>query len=252
MENRKIFENSSLWENYDPDGHIREKTKFLISIIPSDVKSILDVGCGNGIITNELFTLYENVTGVDASEEALKYLKGPTIKSSCDHINVEDNTFDMVFSSELVEHLNDNTLQKTLKEFKRISKKYILLTFPNKEMLESKNVKCPKCGNVFHAYGHIQSLTTDTFKDIYQDFNVIISGTLGSNNAVGYKNLHLFKQKRLQQYFNAPLYTICPACNNEKFPAAKTSIATKAVNLINRFSPKQPYWAYILFEKQEV
>ncbi|NLM90393.1 MAG: SAM-dependent methyltransferase, partial [Candidatus Cloacimonetes bacterium] len=47
------------WENYDPEKQADLRIAKLLALLPSDVQTILDAGCGNGIITNKLIAKYQ-------------------------------------------------------------------------------------------------------------------------------------------------------------------------------------------------
>jgi len=55
-----------MWSDIDRPVPPQEQERFRItlSLIPEDCTSILDVGCGNGIITNQLVSRCERVVGL--------------------------------------------------------------------------------------------------------------------------------------------------------------------------------------------
>jgi 2-polyprenyl-3-methyl-5-hydroxy-6-metoxy-1,4-benzoquinol methylase len=101
-----------------------------------EIKSVLEVGCGEGFILNKLKDedIGNNWEGIDYSKEAVAIgkkihpfldLKQGSIYDS----KFKDNSFDLVVCTEVLEHL-DNP-KKALEEVLRISKKYVLLSVPN-------------------------------------------------------------------------------------------------------------------------
>lgn len=92
--------------------------------------SLLDIGCGNGFFTNYLETYY-NTVALDFSEHMLKNnsckLK---ICGSANRLPFKDNCFYITFCSNLLHHLEDP--QEALSEMKRVSRKYIILSEPNR------------------------------------------------------------------------------------------------------------------------
>ena len=222
----------------------------ILKFIPNNVYSIIDIGCGNGIITNELAKHY-SVLGVDNSEEALNYLKCERIKSSSSNIPVKDQSFDMVFSSELLEHLSYDILLKTISEFTRIAKKYIIITVPNQELLEKNFIKCPKCGYIFHSYGHLNSFSKDDIiKLLGNDFKCLETNYFGSLNKDFNKFLLRIKQHIGNRWFLADKTTICPNCGNRKFQNKKGNLISRLCNGLNLIiSKKRYYWFIALFER---
>lgn len=249
--NTSIFENSDLWANYDQTGEIKNKLPFIFGKIPEDVTSIIDIGCGNGEITNSFPEKY-SVLGVDNSKEALHYVKKDKILCSADQIPVQDQSFDMVFSSELIEHLPERLLIDSVKEFKRIAKKYIFISVPFNEQLENSYIKCPKCKEVFHAYGHLNSFTVESLSKLLgSEYKLLWADTDGKS--VKNYNLTILKMrhKYAGKYFAPSKFTVCPACENRDFDKHVGNFLSKIFNGINLLIPKRPkkYWLFALFEK---
>jgi 2-polyprenyl-3-methyl-5-hydroxy-6-metoxy-1,4-benzoquinol methylase len=98
------------------NGESGEKlTGVLVELVKTleGVRSICDLGCGNGHISGRLAALGYNVTGVDASESGIKiarrsYPKAEFIEALIDR-NLGDKisagNFDLVISSDVIEHL---------------------------------------------------------------------------------------------------------------------------------------------------
>jgi ubiquinone/menaquinone biosynthesis C-methylase UbiE len=101
-----------------------------------DIDSILDVGCGEGFTLGKLkeHGIGKKHTGIDAAKDAIVLGKkeNPNLNLSIGDIynlKFKDKSFDLVISTEVLEHLADP--KKALRELKRISKKYVLLSVPN-------------------------------------------------------------------------------------------------------------------------
>ncbi|WP_158998895.1 bifunctional 2-polyprenyl-6-hydroxyphenol methylase/3-demethylubiquinol 3-O-methyltransferase UbiG [Pigmentibacter ruber] len=90
--------------------------------------SILDVGCGGGLLANDLAEISDNVTGIDIFEESLitarkynrqknvNYLKGNALA-----LPFANETFDVVCILDVLEHVDN--YQLALKEAVRVVKK---------------------------------------------------------------------------------------------------------------------------------
>ncbi|MBN2395563.1 MAG: class I SAM-dependent methyltransferase [Candidatus Atribacteria bacterium] len=251
MYNKKLFQLEGIWETYVPDEILTQKTEFILDYIPKDVKSILDVGCGNGKITNSLDKKFE-VIAIDNSAEALNYVKTKKILCSADIIPLDDSIFDLVFSSELLEHLPEESITKAILEMKRLTQKYILITVPYDEFLNFHSILCPICNKIFHAFGHLHSFNVDSLKKLLEDeyFKVIRYGTHGPYVKKYFPWLLNIRQKYGLQYYPPGKYTICPHCGNQTFSKPKRNLLTKTCNLINKiFSFRQPLWLFMLLSK---
>ena len=80
--------------------------------------SILDIGCGGGLISEPMARLGAEVTGIDASDKNIKVAKIHSKKSNL-NINYLNNSpeqlkhvesFDIILNLEIVEHVDDLNL----------------------------------------------------------------------------------------------------------------------------------------------
>ena len=243
------FEEKEVWANYNEDVLI-QKGDYILNFIPGDVDSIIDTGCGNGTITEILAQKYQ-IVGVDISKEALKFVK--TNKTLCrsDMMSFLDASLDMVFSSELLEHLPYNILCKTIEEFKRIAKKYIFITVPNSELLAKNFIKCPRCMGIFHSYGHLNSFSLDRLIQLFGENFTLVKSEIFGPLVIDYnKYLLNFRQKVAKRWFPADKYTKCPHCNNAQFKTLEGNVTSKVCNGLNlMISKKRPYWLSVLFKR---
>jgi ubiquinone/menaquinone biosynthesis C-methylase UbiE len=104
---------------------------------------ILDVGCGNGIITNYLFSKNQNTIGVDISSKMLneakkKYPKIKFKKMDMKALNFKDETFNGVFCFQAFEHIPPEYQRKVLSEFYRTLQKGGILMFNTNNLLYPK------------------------------------------------------------------------------------------------------------------
>lgn len=89
----------------------------------NEPNAALDLGCGYGDFINNLKC--PNKFAVDLNPDAANYI-APGIKffnSTADKLDaVESGSLDLIFSSNLLEHLDDNELERAVKEFHRVLK----------------------------------------------------------------------------------------------------------------------------------
>ncbi|MFA5022271.1 MAG: class I SAM-dependent methyltransferase [Patescibacteria group bacterium] len=94
------------------------------------IKTILDVGAGNGFFSYYLQTL-GNLTAVDYSEKmiALNPVKNKMVMNAT-QLNFENNSFDLVFEAGMLHHVQN--LDQVISEMKRVTKKYLVILEPNR------------------------------------------------------------------------------------------------------------------------
>lgn len=90
-------------------------------------KSVLDIGCGDGVLSYLITTEGGRVSGVDYSDLAISLARKKTIGAKIDftvgsayELPYADNSFDAVVSSDVIEHLQE--VKIFLQEIKRVVK----------------------------------------------------------------------------------------------------------------------------------
>ena len=102
--------------------------KKLIKFSKNDV--VLDVGCGTGILTEEIFDKVKLVVGVDVSINminlAFKHPKITYLCSKARYLPFLDNTFNKIVSLTMLQDIKN--WDPTLKEISRVAKGPVLLS----------------------------------------------------------------------------------------------------------------------------
>ena len=137
-------------------------------------KDVLDVGCGDGLYTSLFCRNDNNVVGidlqklVDPNEIDFKFIEGDAL-----NMPFPDNSFDVVSSFDVIEHLSDDRL--FLKECCRVLKKSgrLILGTPNRHRISffilsmlGKKPKFPRNLGRHLALGDIIHLREYTVKEI--------------------------------------------------------------------------------------
>lgn len=96
-----------------------------------DFRSVLEVGAGDGrLIGNISKEININCNSVDINSELSKYVAEhfPKVKTSVGNITnlpFEDNSFDLVFTYQVLQHIHPEDIEQALKELIRVSKKEV-------------------------------------------------------------------------------------------------------------------------------
>jgi SAM-dependent methyltransferase len=256
MDNKKYYENFN-WESVTKDK-LNPFLEVIQSSIPQEVTTIIDVGCGNGIITNELASRYE-ITGLDRSEKSLEFVRTRKICASADAIPLPDNSFDLVMTTEMMEHLEDETFKNTAGEIKRLSKKYILITVPDNEDIDKNFIKCPHCNHIFNFNYHLQKISRQTLEELFSDHQLIKYARFGTKVRPYKSLLSRIKRKTspssawIASYWkqNEERHSLCPRCEKEFAYPYQFNLMALFIDGINILvSPKRPYYHMCIFEKR--
>lgn len=89
-------------------------------------RSVLEIGVGNKIVSDFIRTQSIDIKTLDINPE----LK-PDFVGSVLEIPFKSNQFDVVLCAEVLEHLPLEEFKKALKEIKRVSGKYVVLSLPH-------------------------------------------------------------------------------------------------------------------------
>lgn len=106
-------------------------------IIDSSCKSILDLGCGQGLQMRTIKLKHKQIyaVGVDLFKPYIENCKKEKIHDKyllCDvrKIRFKDKSFDVVMASQLLEHLKKKEALVLLKKMENIAKKWVIISTP--------------------------------------------------------------------------------------------------------------------------
>jgi SAM-dependent methyltransferase len=251
----EYYEQASIWQPaaYNTPERIERITKTIESI-PVATKTILDIGCGNGAFINKLAyefpDRFERIVGLDSSSEALTYVETEKVNGKINSIPFGPKSFDLVSCLEVLEHLPHKDFYEGISEIQRLSRKYILITVPNDEILENSLVLCPKCCCAFNPCYHVRSFSEEDLVNLFPDFNAITIKTIGPVQT-SYRYHDFFYFLRLGARKPVPsTHSICPQCGyQEKSKATNINFARKSsiFDFIRLFSFLKP----IILKKRE-
>lgn len=129
---------------------------------------VLDFGCGAGFLVAHLLDAGLEVRGVDTSPRSIdatneRFADRPGFGGAHlpDDMPVPEGGFDTVFCCEVVEHVDDDSLDGVLGMLARLVRPggTLVVTTPNDEDLDASEVYCPVSDVVFHRWQHVRSWT---------------------------------------------------------------------------------------------
>jgi SAM-dependent methyltransferase len=220
------YNQAAIWDrDLAAQPAFREKLELFRRLIPGDVTTILDAGCGNGAFANALASRYQ-VTGLDSSAVALSHVRCSTVQADCAAMPLADRSFDLVLCSEVLEHLDDATLAATVREIARVARRHVLLSVPNREQLALRHVRCPSCGEVFHIYRHVQSFDSARLPALFPGFRAADPCICGAPQPTDWPAWMLRCRDRLGLYWRATpdQFPLCPRCGNTIFAPKRVAV----------------------------
>lgn len=204
----------------------RRVREYIISKIPKDIHSILDVGCGRGWVAKKFLPKGKQVYSLDISvtnPAIVKKLypdeKHFAVAADSFHLPFNDSSFDCVIASEIIEHVFDPA--GFIKELFRVVKKggSLIITTPYKEKLIY--YLCIHCNQKTPANAHIHSFDEKKLESLYsgKDLESFKYETFG-NKLLLYLRTHVIlkffpfclwkiKDKFFNLIINKPVHIIC-------------------------------------------
>lgn len=251
---REFFEIESNWERFTPTPVMEEKARRLREMIPADAVRVLDLACGNGLLTHRLAE-DRAVVGLDWSQAALRLVRVPRICASATALPLRPGAFDLVLCSELLEHLNDADLAAATREMTRLAPRHLLLSVPNDEDPRVNALRCGRCRRVFNASYHQRAFTVESLAALFPSYREAARGTGGPGMRRYPAPLLRLRQGLGRRWFQVPpaRTAICPACGNREFPRTRHNPISFLCDGLNRLlSRRRPYWLYLLLERRSL
>jgi len=153
-------------------------------VVSTGAQNILDAGCGEGFTIHKLreakALISSKIIGVDFSSAALAWNRNQQIalspsekhfrlcQADVHRLPFPNNSFDLVYSLEVLEHLPDSSLG--LRELTRVSRDYVLLSVPHEPFFRGVNFLR---GKHIHAFGndpeHLHNYSGRAFKRLVSE-----------------------------------------------------------------------------------
>lgn len=264
---REYYETSEFWS----DGALTNAGTMLriretIEMVPADVQSLLDVGCGNGTFANTLSRTRRDVkvTAMDRSRAALKYVETDKFESDIASISRQDGAFDCVTCLQVIEHLPVKVYEHALRELARVSRKYLIVSVPFRENLLLDVTQCPQCLSRFNINLHLRSYDARAMQTLFEpgEFKLVSARNIPVSKWYGqdvYVKLRKYLERKYRPRFQSP---ICPVCGyeDERYDPGSSDAASDAAiaqtslprRMLKAIWPRfdaPGYWVAALYER---
>lgn len=140
------------------------------------LSKVLNIGIGAGIFERIAKEQELDVSSLDPDEDTVQRLRAQldidARQGYAQDMPFEDERFDAVVASEVLEHLDRKSMLQALSEIRRVLVPggYFIGTVPYEENLVNSIVVCPRCGERFHRWGHLQSFSTEKMRGILSSY----------------------------------------------------------------------------------
>jgi ubiquinone/menaquinone biosynthesis C-methylase UbiE len=227
-----------------------QRTDFSKSLCPDDVETVLDVGAGHGLLMEQLSKKY-TCEGLEITEDKVDFIKRrfnlKATQGSAHKLPFEDQSFDMLYCCEVLEHLPFGIYEKALQELQRVSKKYIIVSVPYNEA--ARSARCPYCRTIFNPNYHFRTFSQLAMEQLFDTYELVQHEAFGKC-----KDFSLIP-KVVREYILPKKFkstTLCPACGYCNQPDSTGVTPTSKPSPLSQFLPKKPRWHIAVYRKRQV
>jgi SAM-dependent methyltransferase len=242
----------SRWCTIEVSETERQRIGVTVASIPSDCRGILDIGCGDGRLSTEI-SRSKTVVAYDLSTAALRRFPGLKCCGSAHQLPFRARSFDLVVSTEMLEHLPPTLYPSTVEEIARVADQYILITVPNSENLEENFAQCTTCGSRFHLWGHQRSYTPAALRTLFAGFAPLRIFPFGPATET-YNRFLLWMRTRIAGRFAWEEGCVCHSCRTTVIPSSRFPLLGRGCEFLNwrLWAPhaKRTSWLLALYKRQ--
>lgn len=150
---------AEFWQKCESDFSGDIKSSEIIRLSKKYIHGkVLDIGAGSGALIKRL----PNAVGVDIAPKNQRIVQG-----NINNLPFADGLFGTIYATDILEHLDCETLNDGLSEVYRILGKQgaFIVVVPYKEDMNQSMVSCPACHAKFHRWGHLRVFDEMTIKE---------------------------------------------------------------------------------------
>lgn len=135
--------------NYDTKERFCSYWHQIDEAISLKPKSILEIGIGNGFVSNYLKSRRVQLITLDIKKKLVPNIVGSVLEICC-----KDSVFDLVMCCEVLEHLPYDDFSRALKEIRRVSKSYSVVSVPDVTTAYPLYIGIPRLGKIKKLISH--------------------------------------------------------------------------------------------------
>lgn len=167
--------------NYRNSTSEKARINDLMSLLPENGDAVLDIGARDGFISKLLANHFLKVTALDLELPSIEHERIQCVKGDITALSFSDNSFDLVFCAEVLEHIPTHLLETACQELARVSNTYVLIGVPYKQDIRVGRTTCGTCAKVSPPWGHVNSFDELTLSKLFPRFSVLEKTFVGES-----------------------------------------------------------------------
>ncbi len=233
----------------------QDRIRSLLDLIKRPGNSVLDIGSRDGYVANLLTHYFKEVTALDLSMPELNEPRITCLNGNVCSLPFPDNSFDLVFCAEVLEHIPTSLLKDAVTEISRVAKKAVIIGVPYKQDIRFGRTTCLSCGCKNPPWGHVNVFDEAILKKLFADLILEETECIGKN-----RNRTNDVSKHLMDFAGNPYGTYiqdesCIHCSKRLtkplYRNILQKICTRLAIILNKiqsyFVQESPNWIHCLF-----
>lgn len=230
----------------------------LMGLVPPQVGTAVDVGARDGFLSRLLADRGIAVTALDLEKPAFVDARIACVQGNATALDFDDNTFDLVFCTEVLEHIPSELLEKACQELGRISNRHLLIGVPYKQDLRLDCSTCRGCGKTNPPWGHVNSFDEARLQGLFPAYRMARTEFVGVTTEATNFLSSLLMNMAGNPYGTYIQDEPCIHCDAPLAPPPPRTLLSKILSkaAVMARKPQAPFvqarskWVHVLFEKQ--
>lgn len=130
-------------------------------------RQVLEIGARDCYLSERLTGLYGQVVALDLTLPRTTCERVVPVQGDVTALGFGNGTFDTVFCTEVLEHIQPVLLQQACDEIARVSRRYVVIGVPFRQDLRAGRMRCDQCGKVNPTTGHLSSFDREKLEALF-------------------------------------------------------------------------------------
>jgi SAM-dependent methyltransferase len=243
-------------QTHESEGE-RARTADLMRLTPTGYGSVLDAGARDGYYSRLLSGRFVAVTALDVNPLNPGRLNGiRCVQGDLTQLPFTDNSFDVVFCSEVLEHIPG--VDKACSEIVRVTRNEAVIAVPYRQDTRVGRTTCGSCGRANPPWGHVNSFDEERLAQLFHPLRAVRWSYVWTNQEHTNAVASWLMDRGGNPWGAYNSQEPCGHCGAKLYPPAARSAlqrlcgtAAFALNLIQGwFTKPHANWIHLVFQKE--